>query len=674
MRLRSTIRPPERYGEADAETPTAALLQSMRQARERSCDVQAQGNPGTASGPNGSYLRDPRARPRIVNYNPTLPPAAFPTLNEPVPTPQSGPNRGNGSGQDGGNVQLRNRQEQRTGEEVQPVEAFDDGLGHIPMEGIENYVVSNTERNAIYVGNMTTMAGAGQIDKDVTVDLEDSDLEEPVEATEALGAKASVALNLVERRSIGCMDPANRKLHDVQILNPTWDDLHPALQVEIIENMLKTENWRSICGKLDLKADNRRKVHTYLETRNRQVQRENKQLARMREKQLRALMRIDNSDVKRRNVPHQLVLRRIMRKTTRKLLESEYTDLLMCQAAHVLAARQYLHQHELPRSLAGDWGHSLVVLHEQKDDNLQGPEKFTWKDGQLTFDSEIEYLQKASRTGEEDCATKKSNFINNIGKGSTMNPQILLLDNDDDESTPEWHRNLQDPDPEPRLQPEYRGDGIIRINVGTQQAAHIEPYRESRGPFRYASLPSDPPPTISPSLITLPFEPNEETPTRLATTPRAWSNMRAVCSNSVAERSEEPIPRSLGGCWSLDTLDPAIGQARYTQQMEEARREREQLRLSEEMRKECRKLFNLRMEVLERRREAAARSVPSTSPDSNEPFVNDPTLPTLDDMFVDSHSRTHEDLDEAIVNEMMDQFIEFEQDTAEQSECSTDGA
>lgn len=85
MKLRSTIRAPARYGESESETPTAALLQSMRRAREASSDIKSP-DQIEASSPERRPSHRPRPKQHVVEYNPALPPAAFPTLNEPVPT------------------------------------------------------------------------------------------------------------------------------------------------------------------------------------------------------------------------------------------------------------------------------------------------------------------------------------------------------------------------------------------------------------------------------------------------------------------------------------------------------------------------------------------------------------------------------------------------------------
>lgn len=67
----------------------------------------------------------------------------------------------------------------------------DDGLSHVPMEGIENYVVSNTECNRVYVDNMTAMADAGQDATEHALNLEDSDTDETIDMSEALDEKVS---------------------------------------------------------------------------------------------------------------------------------------------------------------------------------------------------------------------------------------------------------------------------------------------------------------------------------------------------------------------------------------------------------------------------------------------------------------------------------------------------
>lgn len=331
--------------------------------------------------------------------------------------------------------------------------------------------------------------------------------------------------------------------------------------------MLKTSCWRSVCHKLDLGPDDRAKFAAYLDARNKQIAQENKQLRKMRRKQLRTLLRIDNSSLKTNSVPPQLVLRKRFRKTTRALCESLDQGLLMCQAADVLAARQFLHHHGLPRNYAGDWGHSLIALQEPEDDGLE--EKFEWKED-LTLSSEESdaSANDVEESGLEDDATTctRKHFIKSVGEGSTINPKDLIRHSDNEQPLVDWGRYFPYWHPDTTSMPSHRrSDGLVRLRIGTQHAAQIQQQRVQ--PLHSSSPPAD----------------LEETPSKLHEDAQTFSEFGQAISMSLPRPAAEPVARSLGGRWSLYSLDPANAQARYRQQIEQARLEMQQ-RKSEKLR------------------------------------------------------------------------------------------
>ncbi|KAJ5633875.1 hypothetical protein N7528_001717 [Penicillium herquei] len=240
-------------------------------------------------------------------------------------------------------------------------------LNSAPEYEIEDYAQGNNALNPIYVSNMARMAGVSQDDSD-DADIsafEDSDLDEPKDASEVLGEK---------------------------IPNPAWRDIAPALQVEIAENLFESgRDWHEACEALQLNEEETTLLRRHILTRNAQIERENVALETMRANQLRALLNIDNSDIRSNNVPHQLVLRRATRRTLSELRSyhnGPFPDLLLCQAADVLAGRQYLHLRNLPRSLAGCWDNRLVNLQASGNSQHIRPERFEWEP-HLEVESEV---------------------------------------------------------------------------------------------------------------------------------------------------------------------------------------------------------------------------------------------------------------------------------------------
>jgi hypothetical protein len=244
------------------------------------------------------------------------------------------------------------------------------------------------------------------------------------------------------------------------------------MQVEIVENTMKDLNWRRICDMFGLGPDERTEFMHTLDIRNKQIERENKRLEIMRRKQRNALMNIDNSDLKLFNPPPQLVLKRITRETTRGLVVTQYTDLLLCQAHEVLKARQFLHQHGLPRRYAGDWGDSLVVLRESVAGSPE-PDKFEWKED-IRFSPPAKEIENPMIPIQDPITDAKSAFIQSAGLAGTVNPKDLVRRSDDSEPILDWNKYFQ-PNQDSSWNTQWpRRGGIVKLNIGPEKAAQIE--------------------------------------------------------------------------------------------------------------------------------------------------------------------------------------------------------
>lgn len=176
MRLRSVIRAPIRYGDfvegigGESEDETASLLQSMRSAREqgRTEDEPAQVEAyEPAQDNNNKKVRQRRepVRPKIVDYDPNLPPAPFPTLSEPRPRGEIVP------GHNIQPVQLNNANTNVGSQHASIQDIIDSG------QHFENYLASNNDQNVTYTTNMQIMAhaGDGDLHSDSGYDPSDSD-------------------------------------------------------------------------------------------------------------------------------------------------------------------------------------------------------------------------------------------------------------------------------------------------------------------------------------------------------------------------------------------------------------------------------------------------------------------------------------------------------------------
>ncbi|KAJ5291671.1 hypothetical protein N7478_000922 [Penicillium angulare] len=640
MRLRSTIRPPNRYGEvSETETGSALVVDST----------------GPSPRSNGRSGRD-HIQAHIMEFDPTLPPAAFPSLKQPRPL------RVNGLHgilrQETDDLDLCQTIRHISWSQSLPdssanaSDVYDRIIHSTPLNSIENQVASNTELNPIYVKNMAGMASQPSGHESSAPEFEDSDPDEPIDASEALGKK---------------------------IPNPTWKDISRPLQVEIVENMMKIGySWGRICAELEIHKGDRDRLRYFLRVRNQQIARENKILAKMRGNQLRALMRIENSDIRRNDVPHQLVLRRYSKNATRAIQGavggSGNPDLFLCTAADVLAARQYLHRRALPRSFAGEWGHSLVALQPPDDESSLEPEKFEWR-VDIHADSNLSKEQIIRQHhGKLPVLLTKRGSIQVTASNGTINPLDLTLLPEQRNEQPDWSMYFPDWRPQnetPRVMPERRSDGIVTLKIGSKGAARIrdsESLQNSFGlspPSQVRPTPMTPPRTESPNLFSSPLVGPNDTPTKISRHPHPWPSHLIELVNQPLEKLDgatkaqpslpfipprrpgRPIKRMLGGPWSMSAIwgiEPSIAQARYTQQIEEARVEAACLRSRVEFTQEIREAEQACMDEAQRERESPGQSMAAavnSLPDNV--FTRDmPRLPELQEvLFTDPNPKVY---------------------------------
>lgn len=159
MRLRARIRPPTRYGEGVSPENTVSLLQSIRSGREQSNGAEAS-TPEQSS--TNARNRATAIRPRIVEYNPNLPSASFPTMNEPRPSGQNGAGQSNYPG----NANVNIRPQGGSGRSML-----------INGQYFENHAASNNLQNPTYARNMRVMAGTRGTDSTTSSAFVSSDTE-----------------------------------------------------------------------------------------------------------------------------------------------------------------------------------------------------------------------------------------------------------------------------------------------------------------------------------------------------------------------------------------------------------------------------------------------------------------------------------------------------------------
>ncbi|KAL4733911.1 hypothetical protein BDV11DRAFT_175266 [Aspergillus similis] len=291
-----------------------------------------------------SLRGDDKRKPAYIDYNPDLPPAAFPTLDRPraaryghdMHQRDNDEHRPNKAGRRNNRRSLDDLYASVSpkGQREASPTAY---VREIPLDQLDNYVASNGELNPIWVSNMARMAAAGK-DADGDMDMEDTDLEGTVTR---------------ECRSISTGSRS-----------PTWADLSPRMRAEIFQNLLEYHSYPAVCRMLGLTVDDRDAIADILEIRRKQIEQEDTQLDAMRAKQLRELSRVDNSFMTQKQ-SYQLVFRKASRQTFRALrdLIEPDRDFFACEGSELTVAKTFLHTRGIELKFVGIWGNGSSSIH-----------------------------------------------------------------------------------------------------------------------------------------------------------------------------------------------------------------------------------------------------------------------------------------------------------------------
>ncbi|KAL3494498.1 hypothetical protein BJX62DRAFT_234372 [Aspergillus germanicus] len=312
MRLRETVRLPERLHQDHVYLPLSQ--KSLRKPKNE-------------------------PKPRFSEFNPNLPPAAFPTLD----SRRADDNERAHTNDD--RTTARKSLEaicQLTKSGDQKDAPTRDELEDMPMNVLENYMASNGDMNPIYVSNMAKMAAAGQ-GLSATDSMEDSDADEAMTGS----SESSTA----DTRA------------------PTWADLSRRMQTEIFSNLLERHTWSKINLMLGLTEQECDINEDLLCRRSRQIRFEDAELSAMRAKQLKDLLKLDNS-ARGREYPYLLLFRKASRQTfsiVRRAMETDF-DFLCCEGSELTAARKFLRARDIDAKFAGDWGNDIVLVQADEDE------------------------------------------------------------------------------------------------------------------------------------------------------------------------------------------------------------------------------------------------------------------------------------------------------------------
>lgn len=127
--------------------------------------------------------------------------------------------------------------------------------------------------------------------------------------------------------------------------------------------MLETHRWSTIQLLLGLSQSDTGQLMHNLQMHSADLEYENRVLEEMRNKQIQALMCLDNSDLKQHSVPGRLVMsKKVWDNCHREVQKRTQMRYLLCQAGDLLLARKYLSKRGLPMRYAGEWDNQFVAI------------------------------------------------------------------------------------------------------------------------------------------------------------------------------------------------------------------------------------------------------------------------------------------------------------------------
>ncbi|EED21548.1 conserved hypothetical protein [Talaromyces stipitatus ATCC 10500] len=499
MRLRETIRAPSRYEDECELSPGVSRRRLPRRRRG---------------------MAEERCIP-YVDFNPNLPPAAFPTLDHPRPAGQGPPSftqpepshvpsssTSSSSSDDADNAgSVADRHH---------LDAFKLYCRDIPPEELDNFVASNGPQNPQYRRNMALLAREESSDLEIS---EDDDDQRWVVREEQMPE------------------------------DPQWHDLPISLQIEIAENMLEHHMLSTVQLLLGLNQDDIEQLTCNLQRHNEDLEYENLVLEEMRAKQLEALMCLDNSDLKKHAVPARLVMAsKLWNRAHRVIRKRSKWRYLLCQVGDLLLARKFLSKRGLSMIYAGEWDNQFVAVPSLS--NTTGvPETMEWKgarepppdpinaagnDGLLSNNT-----PRSSTAGRSNVQiAPPSTVTDQRGEQSTAEQghDSRTLENDQQASSNRHDRELFLPN-----------QALVRLRIGPRNAARIH-VEQTTQPFTPPRRHKGPSPSASPRPQSIVTEANSDD--TIEEPPSEWNT-----SDELHNQYPMPVLRRIGS-WSTDRTHP----------------------------------------------------------------------------------------------------------------------
>lgn len=239
--------------------------------------------------------------------------------------------------------------------------------------------------------------------------------------------------------------------------------------------MLETHRLSTIQLLLGLNQCDLEQLTRNLNMQNEDLEYENRVLEEMRNKQMQALMCLDNSDLKQHSVPARLVMsRKVWNQCHRAIRKQSKMSYLLCQAGDLLLARKFLSKRGLPMTYAGEWDNQFVAT--PSISNTAGvSETLQWKSATeppsnpstATENTELPpgnplQLATGTRTGFQNSSSATLN-----GLPILQLPSAQLHD-------PMPRASTQQASTQHNVHMALPNQALVRLRIGPRNAAHIQ--------------------------------------------------------------------------------------------------------------------------------------------------------------------------------------------------------
>ncbi|EFE39169.1 conserved hypothetical protein [Trichophyton verrucosum HKI 0517] len=349
-----------------------------------------------------------------------------------------------------------------------------------------------------------------------------------------------------------------------------WKDLNPAIQMEIIQNLTQVYTWPRVVYMLELTPQQQEEAIQSPARRQKQVEDEAQQLHEMQVKQLRALLRIDNSVLRKSRVPGQLVFRNISKQYFREAKNRATVDHFMIKASDLLAARRFLRRLGIDTKYAGEWKNDLATINQAHEEN--GEDEFKWilsteETEQSSSTPSIQLGSSSPSLQPHNAGANSANgqdrcFVNRVGNPGAGTFRVPVREelNEPMHSTPlnaaqqilSRRKSAKKPDRKTPNRPMNinPASSIVRLNIGPEGAAQIRNVMHttsSLSPQSSQNLPSSPP---IPLASTTNHPPSSSLWMSQTTDSRKRPHSEtAITPGSFVDEDDLPLQRVLSGPW-----------------------------------------------------------------------------------------------------------------------------